>query len=414
MLFYKERLLNAAQLKRLSDHKYSCSNISILDPWLQPWWCWLVARVPLWLAPNLITIVGLFVNIVTTLILVWYSPDAKIEAPRWACALCAFGLFVYQSLDAIDGKQARRTNSSSPLGELFDHGCDSISTVFVALSACIAVQLGNYPNWLFFQCFCAMSLFYCAHWQTYVSGTLRFGRVDVTEAQFTIFAIHMISAAFGPSVWMNKFGSWFELRFLVIIMTIVCGCWSLYNMLAVILAGGVGKNGSTVAGTSVLSPIIPFSLVVIPAFIICQKSPDNIFENHPALYILAFGMVAAKVTNRLVVAHMTKSEMEYLDWALLGPSLLFLNQYFNNFVNEYYVLCLCLALSIFDLMRYCAQVCLEICDHLRIQLFRIPYPPKSVGSTQAPQSQTDKNAHIKIRQEGEEDEMPLLKDDETQ
>lgn len=40
----------------------------------------------------------------------------------------AFGLFIYQSLDAIDGKQARRTNSSTPLGELFDHGCDSVST----------------------------------------------------------------------------------------------------------------------------------------------------------------------------------------------------------------------------------------------------------------------------------------------
>lgn len=42
--------------------------------------------------------------------------------------------------------------------------------VFVALSACIAVQLGYYPTWMFFQCFCAMTLFYCAHWQTYVSG----------------------------------------------------------------------------------------------------------------------------------------------------------------------------------------------------------------------------------------------------
>lgn len=80
-----------------------------------------------------------------------YSPDARQVAPRWACALCAFGLFVYQSLDAIDGKQARRTGTSSPLGELFDHGCDSISTVFVALSACIAVQLGHYPSWMFFQ-----------------------------------------------------------------------------------------------------------------------------------------------------------------------------------------------------------------------------------------------------------------------
>lgn len=34
-------------------------------------------------------------------------------------------------MDAIDGKQARRTNSSSPLGELFDHGCDSLSTGIV-------------------------------------------------------------------------------------------------------------------------------------------------------------------------------------------------------------------------------------------------------------------------------------------
>lgn len=80
-----------------------------------------------------------------------YSPDARGEPPRWACALCALGLFIYQSLDSIDGKQARRTSSQSPLGELFDHGCDSISTVFVALSACITVRLGFYPKWMFFQ-----------------------------------------------------------------------------------------------------------------------------------------------------------------------------------------------------------------------------------------------------------------------
>ena len=36
---------------------------------------------------------------------------------RWA-----IGLWMYQSLDAIDGKQARRTGTSGPLGEMFDHG----------------------------------------------------------------------------------------------------------------------------------------------------------------------------------------------------------------------------------------------------------------------------------------------------
>ncbi|XP_016772122.1 cholinephosphotransferase 1 isoform X6 [Apis mellifera] len=374
MQFYKEKLLSPGQLKRLSEHKYSCTTSSLLDGFLQPWWDWLVSKVPLWLAPNLITIVGLIVNIATTLVLVYYSPDAKTEAPRWACFLCALGLFIYQSLDAIDGKQARRTGTSTPLGELFDHGCDSISTVFIALSACIAVQLGYYPAWMFFQCFCAMTLFYCAHWQTYVSGSLRFGKIDVTEAQFTIIIIHLISAIFGPKIWMMEIP--------------VLGLGTISNYVAVLFyagyihvflefckvfeSGGIGKNGSTIAGTSVLSPIIPFSFVVVPAFIIYRKSAEHVYENHPALYILAFGMVAAKVTNRLVVAHMTKNEMEYLDSSLIGPAMLFLNQYFNFFIKEYYVLWLCFIWVTLDLLRYSSQICLEICDYMKIKLFRIP------------------------------------------
>ncbi|XP_062132974.1 choline/ethanolaminephosphotransferase 1 isoform X5 [Drosophila sulfurigaster albostrigata] len=334
-LAYKQSyILSPQQLRKLSEHKYSCFSASLLDPLLQPWWNWLVAQTPLWLAPNLITIVGLILNIVTTLILICYSPNGVEPPPRWTCFLCALGLFIYQSLDSIDGKQARRTNTSSPLGELFDHGCDSISTIFVALSACISCQLGHYPNWLFFQCFCAIALFYCAHWQTYVSGTMRFGRIDVTEAQFSIIAIHLVSAALGPEIWLTK-------------------------------------------GTSVLSPSIPLTLVVLPALIIAQKSPENIFTEHASVYILAFGMVAAKITNKLVIAHMTKAEMEYLDWSLLGPALLFLNQYFNCIIPEIWLLWFALIWGTQDLLRYCSQVCLEICQHLRIDLFRIPYSPKS-------------------------------------
>ncbi|XP_014228034.1 cholinephosphotransferase 1 isoform X2 [Trichogramma pretiosum] len=372
--FNKDKILSSGQLKRLSEHKYSCSSASFLDSLLQPWWEWLTQKLPLWLAPNLITVLGLLVNVATTLILVWYAPDAKTEPPRWACFLCALGLFIYQSLDAIDGKQARRTNTSTPLGELFDHGCDSISTVFVALSACIAVQLGYYPTWMFFQCFCAMTLFYCAHWQTYVSGSLRFGKVDVTEAQFTIMGIHMISAIFGPKIWtMEIYLPGLSTLNTIIAVSFSSGYVNMFNQFfKVFKEGGVGKNGSTVAGTSVLSPVIPFSFVVVPAFIIYWKSNEHVYENHPILYILAFGMVAAKVTNRLVVAHMSKSEMQYLDSALLGPAMLFLNQYFNFFIKEYIVLWLCFIWATVDLLWYSAKVCLEICDHLNIHLFKIP------------------------------------------
>ncbi|XP_013109311.2 cholinephosphotransferase 1 isoform X5 [Stomoxys calcitrans] len=388
---YKERILTPQQLKKLSEHKYNCTNSSLLDPWLQPWWNWLVSKTPLWLAPNLITIVGLVVNIITTLILVAHAPEGTAPPPRWTCLLCALGLFIYQSLDSIDGKQARRTNTSSPLGELFDHGCDSISTVFVALSACISCQLGHYPNWLFFQCFCAIGLFYCAHWQTYVSGTLRFGKIDVTEAQFTIMGIHMISFFFGPEIWMTKLPIvGFNQNYIILIGITICYFINFTNFSKIFLHGGSGKNGSSVAGTSVLSPSIPLTLVVLPAFIIAQKSPENIFTEHSSLYIVAFGMVAAKVTNKLVIAHMTKAEMEYLDWSLLGPALLFLNQYFNCVVPEIWLLWFSLIWGTQDLVRYCSQVCLEICAHLNIQLFTIPYPPKGVKA-QASNSSKPKN-----------------------
>ncbi|XP_058810790.1 choline/ethanolaminephosphotransferase 1 isoform X4 [Phymastichus coffea] len=404
-LFHKDKILSPGQLKRLTEHKYSCSSASLCDKFLQPWWEWLTSRVPIWLAPNLITTLGLIINIVTTLVLVWYCPDVKTEPPRWACFLCAVGLFVYQSLDAIDGKQARRTGTSTPLGELFDHGCDSISTVFVALSACIAVQLGYYPTWMFFQCFCAMTLFYCAHWQTYVSGSLRFGKIDVTEAQFVIIGIHLISAIFGPAIWTKEIplpnmGTFSHL----VAIAFYAGYVNVFvQFCKVFESGGIGKNGSTIAGTSVLSPIIPFSFVVVPAFIIYRKSAEHVYENHPALYILAFGMVAAKVTNRLVVAHMTKSEMQYLDSSLIGPAMLFLNQYFNFFIKEYYVLWLCFIWVTFDLLRYSAQVCLEICDHMNIELFRIPVMDQHLNQNQR-SNVIEKNVKMSLDQE------PLLYD----
>ncbi len=96
--------------------------------------------------------------------------------PAFPLIICCIGLFIYQTLDAIDGKQARRTGSSSPLGELFDHGCDAVSVVFVSLAIACSLGLGNYPNFLFYFFVNNVFIFYLAHWQTYVTGVLVFQR----------------------------------------------------------------------------------------------------------------------------------------------------------------------------------------------------------------------------------------------
>uniref|UniRef100_A0A8C8RID4 Cholinephosphotransferase 1 n=1 Tax=Pelusios castaneus TaxID=367368 RepID=A0A8C8RID4_9SAUR len=331
--------LSAAQLKRLEQHRYSASGRSLLEPPLQLYWAWLVERVPAWLAPNTITLSGLLLNLLTTLLLIAYCPSATEQAPFWVFLLCALGLFLYQSLDAIDGKQARRTNSSSPLGELFDHGCDSISTVFVSIGACIAVRLGTNPDWLFFCCFVGTFLFYCAHWQTYVSGMLKFGKLDVTEVQIAIIILFLLSALGGTTMWDYKIPLIdLTLKTLPVLGIVGGALFSCSNYFRVIYGGGVGKNGSTIAGTSVLSPGLHIGLVITLAIMIYKKSTTQLFEKHPCLYVLTFGFVSAKITQKLVVAHMTKSEIYLQDTAFIGPALLFLDQYFNSFIDEYIVL----------------------------------------------------------------------------
>lgn len=375
---YPDELLEQRQLIKLTQHKYSSSGSTLLDPCMQVFWNWFVQKIPISIAPNSLTITGLIINVVTTVILIYYSPDGRQEIPAWALLLFALGLFVYQTLDAVDGKQARRTGSSSPLGELFDHGCDSLSTVFVALATCVSVKLGSYPNVMFYQFMAASTLFYTAHWQTYVSGTLLFGKFDVTEAQVTIIIMHIISAIFGVSIWSSQV----PIVNLPLNMFTVCFCLggaviTILNLLYKISDGGIGKNGSSVADTSILSPAGPLSIMLATSIMIYLKSPTNLYENNPCLYLLTFGLAIAKITNRLVVAQMTRHEVKTLDTVMIGPFVLILNQYFNIPINEYYVLWFALMFTIFDVLWFACKVCHEIRDHLHINIFSItPRPPK--------------------------------------
>ena len=50
-------------------------------------------------------------------------------------------------------------------------------------------------------------MFYCAHWQTYVSGTLTFGTIDVTEGQIVVMAVMLLSSFesfFNLDIWSSS------------------------------------------------------------------------------------------------------------------------------------------------------------------------------------------------------------------
>lgn len=82
----------------------------------------------------IVTLIGTMFIIVSTGLLGFYAPHLIEEAPPWVYLNCGISMFIYQTLDAIDGKQARRTGLSSPLGQLFDHGKNTKKTYVILKS----------------------------------------------------------------------------------------------------------------------------------------------------------------------------------------------------------------------------------------------------------------------------------------
>lgn len=110
-------------LRHLKKYEYHGSDISLLRRYiLGYYWNWLSTIVPKWIHPNLISLTG-FLSILSQAILcIYLSPWGFEPLPSWTYFSIAIGLFVYQSMDSVDGAHARNIGIDGPLGELIDHG----------------------------------------------------------------------------------------------------------------------------------------------------------------------------------------------------------------------------------------------------------------------------------------------------
>jgi len=180
---YWGKYISSQGAANLHNYKYAGSDASyiynyITNPYLYPA---VLKCIPLWVAPNLITLAGLICTFITHGIMMYYCPTLDGHAPTWAYALNGVFFFAYQTLDAVDGKQARRTGNGTPLGLLFDHGCDAVNTTISALTLLATLQLG--PTWWSFSFWGIGVLgFYAATWEEYYTGEVR-GKKEESEGE---------------------------------------------------------------------------------------------------------------------------------------------------------------------------------------------------------------------------------------
>ncbi len=184
------------------------------------------------LAPNVITLIGLgCVTCGTALILV-HSPtlEAALTSrpsmssgdgaiiPSYVYFANTLTVLLYQTCDAVDGKQARRTGTSSPLGQLVDHGCDTLVLLLQWLGVGAAVGMGL--SWYTSGALLAVqAAFFAAQLEEYHTNKLNWslhGVFGVTEVQLGIAGLFLATGIWGQSLWsMPLWGSWVLKDYLV-------------------------------------------------------------------------------------------------------------------------------------------------------------------------------------------------------
>lgn len=217
MKLFNQKYLSQEQLKRLDTYKYASIDTSPLSQYvMHPFWDYVVKFVPMSVAPNVLTLTGFACTLMNAFLLSYYDYyfDASSDAvktsrpiPPVVWLICAVNLFLAHTLDGIDGKQARRTKATGPLGELMDHGVDSWTAVFVPLfvySLFGSVDYSFGPHRMFFIFWSVFLTFYITHWEKYNTGVL-YLPWSYDLSQLFLFVCSLVTYWSSYRVWKSDF-----------------------------------------------------------------------------------------------------------------------------------------------------------------------------------------------------------------
>jgi len=394
--------IRQSKFPNLRKYQYSAVDHSLVSRYiLKPFYTnFFIHLFPLSMAPNLITLSGFAFVIVNLLTLLWYNPTLDRDCPGWVYASWAVGLFLYQTFDACDGTQARRTRQSGPLGELFDHGVDAMNTTLEVVIFAGAMNLGY--SWItILTLFASLCAFYLTTWEEYHTGTLYLGLVSgPVEGVLTLCAVYAVTAFKGGSFWQRPMLEALGLPspgFLApVLRDMSFAQWHLVYG-GIILAFNIVQSSHNVtrARRSKNLPVAPALLGLAPFFTTWLAIPLwlslrlEILHEHILPFIFFIGASFAYQVGLIITAHLTKSPFPYfnvLSLPILAGTLDALGPFLQArlglgwtsvlgggpYTIAYVLACLGLSIGVYG--SFVVDVVTNICDYLDIWCLSIKHP----------------------------------------
>lgn len=327
-------------------------------------------------------------------------------------------------MDNIDGKQARRTGTSSPLGELFDHGIDSLNCTLGSLLETAAMGYGPTQTGAFTALVPCLPMFFST-WETYHTHTLYLGYFNgPTEGLILACSIMILSGIFGPQIWSTPLG-----HFVPALADNVPAGMTMQDIWIPILIFSFTVAHLPFCVMNVVEarreqklPIAPVFLEWFPMIVytgaLCAwlGSPHTnlLKDNQLVLLCLTLSLVFGRMTTKIILAHLTRQPFPYwtsLLWPLIGGAIIAHLPTFGfkpiSPELEHRYLQATFVLSAIVYGRWAYIVINKICDYLGINCLTIPSRPlagkdKQEGEKVAPEKlDLEKTATSNGRAKGE-------------
>lgn len=391
---FNYKYLTQDQLRRLNTYKYAAIDTSPLSKYvMHPFWNFVVEFVPLSIPPNILTLAGFACTLLNAFLLSYYdynfvasSDDKRSDdslhkpIPSLVWLICAINLFLAHTLDGIDGKQARRTNSTGPLGELMDHGVDSWTALFVPMYVYSFFGSSDYsfgPHRMFFVLWSVFLTFYVTHWEKYNTGIL-YLPWSYDLSQLFLLGCSLTTYWSSYKVWKATFPliGWpysqvFELiLYFSIFATLPMPIYNVYTTC---------KSGKSKYTTfkEVIRPLVPFTLLFLVSVLWAYYSKTDVLARDPRVYYFTVGTIFSNISCRLIISQMSSTQCELINWFAITfslvalPSLLFPSMAAIELLS---LRLLALVLTIGH-VHYAVSVVQQMCDHFKINCLSLARRP---------------------------------------
>ncbi|CAG9333558.1 unnamed protein product [Blepharisma stoltei] len=262
----------------------------------------LIQGTPTWISPNMITMLG-----VNALLLIYVSTSLhcgsslSCRLPDSVSLICTMLYFAWVVFDNMDGKQARRTQSSTPLGLIYDRQSDAIEATVMSTFFGILSLYGNSPYTIAIWTI-AMIGCYFENWEACYTGSYS----SSSNKPLFIGILALTCAMFSPEFFTTTMVLQTEIRALA--LCVFCS-WVTIEVSIRIFNVLMKSDKKTDAFMSLGSLFyLIFCVAVIFVF-----SPSGLAYTGTREVILFLGFIFAREMGFFQIAHISDTEYEPLN-----------------------------------------------------------------------------------------------------